>query len=168
MNLIVFSQEDDYKKCVDRSHEYFRSLPQVEFVDDQYNTHYLVHFIFTGPMAVKMYSYACNILPLKILYCDEKPFENNENMIGYLEAVKNRIERGRIEFNVFQSKPLVFCTSLHSIHRLTATACIMFKSYEKSFIHDDSSYANREHFDLEMDNIKSYLSSLTDKSNNEV
>ena len=162
MNLIVFSQEDDYKKCVDRSHEYFRSLPQVEFVDD------LVHFIFTGPMAVKMYSYACNILPLKILYCDEKPFENNENMIGYLEAVKNRIESSRIEFNVFQSKPLVFCTSLHSIHRLTATACIMFKSYEKSFIHDGSSYANREHFDLEMNNIKSYLSSLTDKSNNEV
>jgi len=170
MNLIVFGQEDDYKKCVDRSHEYFRSLPQdqVQYVDDQYHTHDLVRFIFTGPMAVKMYSYACNILPLKMLYCQEKPFEKNENMIGYLEAVKNLIERGRVEFNVFHSKPLVFCTSLHSIHRLTATACIMFKSYEKRFIHDNSGHVNRDHFDFEMDKIKSYLSALTDKSNNEV
>jgi len=166
----VFGQED-YKNCVDRSIEYYRSLPndQVQYInEDHYDgIHYLTHFIFTGPMAVKMYSYASTILPLEILYCQEKSIQNIQNdMIGYLELVKNQIERGRVEFNVFRA-PIVFCTSLDCIHRLTATAYIIFKSYEKRFIYNNSNYT-KDHFDLEMDNIKSYLSFLTDKSNNEV
>jgi hypothetical protein len=169
MILIVFGQEErDYKNCVDRSIEYFRSLPtdQVQYIKEDGGIHYLTHFIFTGPMAVKMYSYACTFLPLKILYCQEKSDQND--MIGYLESVKNQIERGRVEFNTFKPKPIVFCTSLHCIHRLTTTAYIIFKSYEKRFIHDNSNYTNKEHFDVEMNNINSYLSFLTDKSNNEV
>ena len=176
MILIVFGQED-YKNCVDRSIEYYRSLPkdQVQYInEDHYDgIHYLTHFIFTGPMAVKMYSYACtmsNSLPLEILYCQEKSDQNIQNiqndMIGYLESVKKQIEHGRVEFNTFRA-PIVFCTSLHCIHRLTATAYIIFKSYEKRFIYNNSNYT-KDHFDLEMDNINSYLSSLTDKSNNEV
>ena len=171
MILIVTSNlENSYMQCVDRSVEYFKKLPQTEYIDEdgRLENQPLVHFIFTGKMENKMYAYAVGhhkIRPI-FLYTTSLFSKNDENIsdISYLESVKNLIERGRIDLSSFNPSELIFCTSMHSIKRLTAFSYIVFKNYNKRFIYDNNNDNNN---DSQIQEIKSYLSYLTDKDNDE-